>query len=95
MNEQAIYAILKDANQRAPETVLRLFASEFVLFAKSAANIKKFGAIVQHPKTGAPMDNPYLAVRDKSQARLAKMAGLESAKVWELYNDFLENVKEG
>jgi phage terminase small subunit len=51
-------------------------------YQQAAANIREHGAVVAHPKTGAPFDNPYLKVRGQMLATLQKMT-LITTGLWE------------
>ena len=51
--------------------IAQLYASTLTEYVEAMANIQKLGAVVANPRTGAPMDNPYLRVRDAAEKRLA------------------------
>ena len=62
-----------------------LYADAFCEFHEAAGNITTHGAIVQHPRTANPIENPYLRVRDAAAKRLAAFSGrtaIEGAKLW-------------
>lgn len=44
-------------------------------YDEAQANIEKNGAVVAHPRTGAPIENPYIKIRDKAVATMAKALG--------------------
>lgn len=39
-------------------------------YKKAQENIEKIGEIVTHPKTGAPIENPYIKIREKSAKQM-------------------------
>lgn len=47
-----------------------------------AAN-ERNGAVVQHPRTMNPIDNPYLAVRARARKVLQGMRWIKAAWLWE------------
>lgn len=68
LNRHAVLACLMKGNNRADKA--SLYADSFVEYQEAQANIRENGSIVSDPRTGAPVVNPYLTVRDKAFARL-------------------------
>lgn len=62
----------------------RLYADAFTEYREAMRNIRANGAVVVNPRTNAPLDNPYLKIRDRAAARLQKMTerGLEVGNLW-------------
>jgi phage terminase small subunit len=58
------------------------YADAFCEYQQATANIREHGAIVQHPRTGNPIPNPYIPVRDRALTRLQKMRLAEAAFLW-------------
>jgi phage terminase small subunit len=78
-----VVARLVEAGVRPDQAVL--YSDAFVEFHDASRNIAEHGAIVQHPRTGNPMENPYLRVRDAAAKRLQAFSGktaIEGAKLW-------------
>lgn len=87
MTRGEVVAILQADNPRASVAEVSMYADNFINYLKGSANIASIGAVVTHPRTMAPMPNPYLPVvaaarramvelrRVKSTDRLWKMAG--------------------
>jgi hypothetical protein len=44
---------------------LRVYRDALALYNEASENLSKFGAVTAHPKTGQPMVNPYLEIRDR------------------------------
>jgi hypothetical protein len=44
---------------------LRVYRDALFLYNEASENLTKFGAVTAHPKTGQPMVNPYLEIRDR------------------------------
>lgn len=82
MDKITILKILAQAKvlpQRA-----RLYADAFLEYTAAQAKIESDGTIVADPRTGSPIQNPYLAVRDKAFSRLENLhkAGVKAAGLW-------------
>lgn len=58
------------------------YADAFCEYQEAAANIAQHGAIVQHPRTGNPISNPYLEVRDRALRRLQSMKNVRAEFLW-------------
>jgi len=61
----------------------KLYADTFVEYRKAVANIQEHGAIVQHPRTGNPINNPYVSIRDSALRNLQKFRGFDPSFLWE------------
>ena len=66
--------MLAEDNPRAKGEALALYAAAFCTYWESEANIRANGLICAHPRTGAPLENPYLKVRDQAMKALAAMS---------------------
>ena len=80
MTRAEVAAVLESTG--AKPDVAALYADAFVEWREAIANIEKTGSVVANPRTGAPIDNPYLKVRDKAFDRLRKMRGVQSGALW-------------
>lgn len=58
------------------------YADAFCDYQKAAENIRQFGPIVQHPRTGNPIPNPYLGIREGAQNLMRRMRGVDGAFLW-------------
>lgn len=54
---------LRAANPKASPQTLTLYVDAFLDFQEAEANIRAHGVIVAHPRTGAPIENPYLRTK--------------------------------
>ena len=68
-------------NPRASAIDLRVYADALQTYHEATENIAKNGAICSHPRTGAPIENPYLKIRSQQAAILAKMPRIKSDRV--------------
>ena len=80
-----VLAILKRLNPDARRDDLVQYADVFVIYAEAAANIAKHGAIVAHPRTGNPIDNPYLKIQAAAMKQLKTLRRVsEHEELWRL-----------
>jgi phage terminase small subunit len=69
------------ANGNDPD-VAQLYADAFCEYHEAQENISRNGAVCANPRTGAPLENPYLKVRDKARAQLVRLRSVRSAGLW-------------
>jgi len=79
-----IAAELRKDNPRASEVALKIYADALRTYNEAAANVLANGAICSHPRTGAPLENPYLKVQAQQAAILGKMPQIKSDRVQKL-----------
>ena len=78
---KTVVEILQALNPRALPAEVAIYADAFAEYASAQSNIAEHGAVVFHPKTGAPIENPYLPIRDKAAAKMLRLA-LRSGDLW-------------
>lgn len=76
-----IAAELAKDNPKASAVALRIYADALRTYNEAADNVRKHGAICSHPRTGAPIENPYLKIRAQQAAVLSKMPAIKSNRV--------------
>lgn len=54
--------------------VATMYAHAWAEYREAQASISTNGAIVANPRTGAPIPNPYLKVRDAAEAKLLRLS---------------------
>lgn len=62
-------------------TALELYARHFAVWFEAQTNIQRFGAVNAHPRTGVPIDNPYLKIKDAVETKLARF-NLNPKALW-------------
>lgn len=72
MTIKEIERILIEDNPKSPLVTIKVYSLTFITYFEAADNVKKNGAIVLHPRTGAPIENPYLKIMNQQQAILLK-----------------------
>lgn len=70
--EQIVAALTPD-NPFADRGALTMYANAYLTYRLATANIAEHGVIVAHPRTGSPIENPYLKVQT---SQLKIMQGL-------------------
>ena len=82
MTRDEILDELRALNPKAQDTLLHLWADTFIEYRQAQANIAKNGPLVFHPRTGAPIDNPYIPIRDRAKSWLVKHR-LKPGDLWD------------
>lgn len=84
MTREALVAVLRRDNPQARIDHIHMYADCFLSYQQAAANIAAQGAIVAHPRTGAPMENPYLKVQLAAMAGLRKLSQIRQVNaLWD------------
>ena len=86
MGEVDILAELTRENPKANAVDLRVYADALATYREAAENIDRNGAIVQHPRTGAPIENPYLKIRTSAGATLTKLRHIKTKSIAGMLN---------
>lgn len=81
--DEIVSALLSDGNKMDKA---HLYADALMEWLEARANIDEHGAIVFHPRTGAPIENPYLSVRTKAAKKLQDIKGVKAEKLWQVIN---------
>lgn len=76
-----LVAALRLENPTARTVDLQVYADALRTYREAADNVRKNGAVVLHPRTGAPLENPYLKIQASTGAVLAKMRAIRSDRV--------------
>lgn len=87
MTHSQIVALLTADNPRAKLGDLHQYASSFIQWKEAETNIRANGAICAHPRTGAPMTNPYLAVQTGALKNLQLFQRLKTDSLWAIEQD--------
>lgn len=79
-----VIAILKRDNPHARMDDVSMYADCFIDYREAADNISKNGNIVLHPRTGSPIENPYIKVKAAAMANLRKIVKLKNVSaLWD------------
>lgn len=77
MNRAEVIGILKRDNPHARSDDVSMYADCFMDYKEAADNISKNGNIVAHPRTGSPIDNPYIKVKSAAMNQLRKITKIK------------------
>ena len=58
------------------------YADAYLEYTEASENIDANGIIVQHPRTANPIENPYLAIRDRAARKLDAMRRVKADFLW-------------
>lgn len=78
-----IVRVLRASNPQITMANAVIYATAWTEYATADANIREHGTVVVHPKTGAPIPNPYLPIRASAQKRMAAIKGVNADVLWQ------------
>ena len=84
MGEITIIEELRADNPVAKGTDLQLYADALQIYVEASKNVQEHGAICAHPRTGTPLENPYLKVMATQGRVLASMRKIKGDRVMRL-----------
>ena len=82
INRDKIIALLKSENPRGRPDDIAIYTDAFLAYREASANITKHGSIVIHPRTGAPIENPYLKVQLQATNAIRNIK-LKTGDLWD------------
>lgn len=82
MEEIGALDILCKNNPEMQIASLVVFADAVAEYQEASENIAKNGAVSLHPRTGAPIENPYIKIRRAAGEVLARMSNIDSSGVF-------------
>ncbi len=95
MNLTQIRALIVAENPTSRVDDVEIYARQFLTYLEAAENIEKNGTIVGHPRTGQPMENPYVKVRTAAQSSMQKMKRLRKLNLlWTEARHYLDKLAE-
>lgn len=74
-----IAAALKRDNPNHSDGEITVMADCIALYCEAAKNVRENGAVVLHPRTGTPIDNPYLKIMRENGQMIAKKRSMKTA----------------
>jgi len=77
--DEVVEALVKQGAKRDRAV---FYADCYTEYQEASRNIAENGVIVQHPRTGNPIENPYLAIRDRALRKLLAIKGINSDGLW-------------
>lgn len=79
-----VAAELRIDNPALPSPVIQMYADALDAYVAASANIKANGAICLHPRTGQPIENPYVKIQCQYQKTIASMRQVNADRVFHL-----------
>lgn len=64
------------------ESIATIFADQLLTYREANDNIQRHGSIVAHPRTGEPIENPYLKLRDAAATKMLKYRTVDATGLW-------------
>jgi hypothetical protein len=58
------------------------YADAYLEYQEAARNIAEQGAMVLHPRTANPIENPYLRIRDRALEKIQGMLFIDAGWLW-------------
>lgn len=83
MIHKQIRDLIKKENPQGNVALIEMYVHQFATYLEAEENIQQNGVIVSHPRTGQPMENPYLKIRTAAQATMSKMRILKVGQLWQ------------
>jgi phage terminase small subunit len=81
MNRAEIIAALVENGNRKDKAVF--YTDAYLTHQEASENVQRNGAIVNHPRTGNPIINPYLQIRDTAAKTLGALKLKGADFLWE------------
>lgn len=82
ISKESVIDMLVAENPKARRADLVIYADAFLEYKIAQANIAEHGAVVAHPRTAAPIDNPYIKTRDRASKLLRSMPRIKADDLW-------------
>jgi hypothetical protein len=82
-----IRELLKSENPERNPMQLNILADALETYKETQDNIAKNGAVCAHPRTGAPIENPYIKIRSTQAAIIQKFRAVKSEKTLQAMAD--------
>lgn len=75
-----LIAMLRAENPEAGEATLLVYADALRTYVEATTNVNDLGAVVAHPRTGAPIENPFVNVRTQHGKVLERLHWIKAGK---------------
>jgi hypothetical protein len=80
MTRDQVIAVLIGSGAGRDRAVM--YADAYQEYVKASGNLDEYGLIISHPRTGAPVPNPYLVIRDRALKKLRGMRDVDASALW-------------
>jgi phage terminase small subunit len=82
IKKSEVLAALRAENPGGRPDEIARYADAYLTYQEAQENIDRNGAIVAHPRTGAPIENPYLKVRKSAGDVLTQLKRIRATTLW-------------
>ena len=83
MTRAQVVAAVRGANPKARADDVSMYADCYIDYIEAQENIARNGNIVAHPRTGQPIENPYIKVKLGAMNQLRKFTSLRAVpELW-------------
>lgn len=86
MNKDGLIEQLLLRNPKAKMADVCMYADSFMDYQNAQKNITENGAIVLHPRTNSPIENPYIKIRDKSAVFMRRIR-MNADFLWQEFSE--------
>ena len=77
-----IVAKLREVNPSSRRDSIEMYAAAFCQWQEASENIAVNGTICAHPRTGAPIENPYLKIQTMAMRNMQQFDRLKTDCLW-------------
>lgn len=92
MNLETIRELIILENPAARVVDVEQYAHQMLSYVEASESILRLGTITAHPRTAAPMENPYLKVRASSLAAMNRLKRIKRLDgLWTAAREFLDS----
>lgn len=82
-----VVAELRRDNKNARDIDLKICGDAIRTYVEAAENVERNGAICAHPRTGSPIENPYLKIMASQAGLLSGMRLVNTDRVFKLLTE--------
>ena len=94
LDRHRIRALITEDNPGAKVNDVETYMHQFLTYLEAAQSVLELGTIVAHPRTAAPMENPYVKVRAAALAAMTKIKRLRKLdRLWIEARTYLDAVE--
>lgn len=92
----AIRGWLVAENPKAPVGDVEQYSHQLLSYFEASVSVLVLGAVVAHPRTAAPMENPHLKVRSASLGAMQKLRRIKRTDIaWTAIKAAIDRAAEG
>lgn len=82
LSKEEIVRLLIEKNPYNRVDEICIYANAYLEYMEAVENIEKNGSIVAHPRTGVPLENPYLKIKTNASRVLRSINLKNLDELW-------------